>query len=194
MHCRREKPLGLIRNVFGREIRRPFRQTLDDGLPYFIQPVSILRRHRQELREIVQLAIFLDQRQQRAFIFQQICLVEQPERWRAGVRYDYTQLPSDRSQYERAGLAYLTFLPSEFSLISLQGRQARRFGLRGEHSAGECLSSGRSVVGHGNGGTSEDGMVAQHGKQFARHVRREVVDPAIDHLHPLGMCARQDHE
>lgn len=48
-------------------------------------------------------------------------------RWRAGVRYDYTQLPTDRSRHEQAGLSYLTFAPSEFSLISLQGRQARRF-------------------------------------------------------------------
>ncbi|MBI3550048.1 MAG: hypothetical protein HY078_13505 [Elusimicrobia bacterium] len=48
-------------------------------------------------------------------------------RWRAGARYDYTQLPADRSRHEQAGLAYLTFSPSEFSLISLQGRQARRF-------------------------------------------------------------------
>ncbi|MEK7232510.1 MAG: hypothetical protein AAB268_01735 [Elusimicrobiota bacterium] len=48
-------------------------------------------------------------------------------RWRAGARYDYTQLPADRSHDEQAGLAYLTFTPSEFSLISLQGRQARRF-------------------------------------------------------------------
>ncbi|OGR86961.1 MAG: hypothetical protein A3J74_00785, partial [Elusimicrobia bacterium RIFCSPHIGHO2_02_FULL_57_9] len=48
-------------------------------------------------------------------------------RWRFGARYDYTQLPADRSRHEQAGLAYLTFTPSEFSLISLQGRQARRF-------------------------------------------------------------------
>ncbi len=48
-------------------------------------------------------------------------------RWRAGVRGDYTQLPADHSRHEEAGLAYLTFFPSEFSLISLSGRQARRF-------------------------------------------------------------------
>lgn len=48
-------------------------------------------------------------------------------RWRVGARYDYTQLPADRSRYEQAGLAYLTFTPSEFSLISFQGRRARRF-------------------------------------------------------------------
>lgn len=48
-------------------------------------------------------------------------------RWRTGIRYDYTQFPDDRAKHEKAGLAYLTFTPSEFSLISLQGRQARRF-------------------------------------------------------------------
>lgn len=48
-------------------------------------------------------------------------------RWRAGARYDYTQLPADRSRNEKGGLAYLTFMPSEFSLISLQGRRTRRF-------------------------------------------------------------------
>jgi hypothetical protein len=48
-------------------------------------------------------------------------------RWRSGARYDYTQFPDDRSKHEKGGLAYLTFTPSEFSLISLQGRRARRF-------------------------------------------------------------------
>jgi len=48
-------------------------------------------------------------------------------RWRAGARYDYTQMPSDRSQHEEAGLAYVTFQPTEFTSLSLQGRQARRF-------------------------------------------------------------------
>lgn len=48
-------------------------------------------------------------------------------RWRTGFRYDYTQFPDDRAKHEKAGLAYLTFTPSEFSLISLQGRRARRF-------------------------------------------------------------------
>lgn len=48
-------------------------------------------------------------------------------RWRTGVRYDYTQFPTDHSRHEQAGLAYLTFTPTEFSLISLQGRQARKF-------------------------------------------------------------------
>lgn len=48
-------------------------------------------------------------------------------RWRAGARYDYTQLPGDRSRHEKGALAYLTFAPSEFSRISLQGRRATRF-------------------------------------------------------------------
>ncbi|MEK7745591.1 MAG: hypothetical protein AAB576_02895 [Elusimicrobiota bacterium] len=48
-------------------------------------------------------------------------------RWRAGARYDYTQLPADRSAHEAGGLAYLTFMPTEFSLVSLQGRRALRF-------------------------------------------------------------------
>lgn len=48
-------------------------------------------------------------------------------RWRVGARYDYTQLPADGSMHEAGGLAYLTFTPSEFSLISVQGRRARRF-------------------------------------------------------------------
>ncbi|HBL15376.1 MAG: hypothetical protein A2X36_08340 [Elusimicrobia bacterium GWA2_69_24] len=48
------------------------------------------------------------------------------QRWRAGARYDYTELPADGSVRETGGLAYLTFMPSEFSLISLQGRRARR--------------------------------------------------------------------
>lgn len=48
-------------------------------------------------------------------------------RWRAGARYDYTQLPDDRARHEKGGLAYLTFMPSEFSLLSLQLRQTRKF-------------------------------------------------------------------
>jgi len=48
-------------------------------------------------------------------------------RWKTGFRYDYTQLPTDGTMHEAGGLAYLTFMPSEFSLISLQGRRARRF-------------------------------------------------------------------
>jgi len=43
-------------------------------------------------------------------------------RWRTGGRYDYTQTPLDHTIAEKGGLIYLTFTPSEFSLISLQGR------------------------------------------------------------------------
>ena len=48
------------------------------------------------------------------------------QRWRSGVRGDYTLLPADGSKHEAGALAYLTFTPSEFSAISLQGRQARK--------------------------------------------------------------------
>lgn len=47
-------------------------------------------------------------------------------RWRAGARYDYTELPGDGSVHEAGALGYLTFMPSEFSLVSLQGRRERR--------------------------------------------------------------------
>ncbi|MFH2203437.1 MAG: hypothetical protein ABIJ96_10005 [Elusimicrobiota bacterium] len=47
-------------------------------------------------------------------------------RWRAGARYDYAQVPTDGSLHEAGGLAYLTFTPSEYSRISIQGRRARR--------------------------------------------------------------------
>jgi hypothetical protein len=42
-------------------------------------------------------------------------------RWRFGVRGDYVNKP-----VEKGGLAYITFWPSEFSAISLQGRAIRR--------------------------------------------------------------------
>jgi hypothetical protein len=42
-------------------------------------------------------------------------------RWRAGLRGDYVQEPS-----EKGGLAYLTFWSSEFSALSLQGSLVRR--------------------------------------------------------------------
>lgn len=48
-------------------------------------------------------------------------------RWKTGFRYDYTQLPTDGKTHEAGGLAYITFTPSEFSLLSLQARRARRF-------------------------------------------------------------------
>jgi hypothetical protein len=45
-------------------------------------------------------------------------------RWRAGVRYDWSQSPA-LSGHAEGELAYLTFTPSEFSLISLQGRRRK---------------------------------------------------------------------
>ncbi|MBI4051629.1 MAG: hypothetical protein HY400_03905 [Elusimicrobia bacterium] len=47
-------------------------------------------------------------------------------RWRVGGRYDWSESPSDDSQHEAGGLLYLTFAPSEFSLISVQGRQIKK--------------------------------------------------------------------
>ncbi|MBI4055470.1 MAG: hypothetical protein HY402_04975 [Elusimicrobia bacterium] len=47
-------------------------------------------------------------------------------RWRAGGRYDWTESPQDNSRHDQGGLLYLTFTPSEFSLISLQGKQVKR--------------------------------------------------------------------
>ncbi|MBI4800959.1 MAG: hypothetical protein HY796_00360 [Elusimicrobia bacterium] len=49
-------------------------------------------------------------------------------RWRAGGRYDWTRAPGDGTAHESGGLVYLTFMPSEFSRISLQGRQVDRSG------------------------------------------------------------------
>lgn len=47
-------------------------------------------------------------------------------RWRCGFRYDWSESPLDGSRHEEGGLAYLTFMPSEFSLLSLQGRQVKK--------------------------------------------------------------------
>lgn len=47
-------------------------------------------------------------------------------RWHAGTRYDWSESPSDGDRQDKGALAYLTFTPSEFSLISLQGRQTRK--------------------------------------------------------------------
>jgi hypothetical protein len=46
-------------------------------------------------------------------------------RWRTGARYDYSESPLDKTIETKGGLAYVTFTPSEFSLISLQGRHVR---------------------------------------------------------------------
>jgi hypothetical protein len=45
-------------------------------------------------------------------------------RWQAGVRGDWIETSSER-EHEAGALAYLTFTPSEFSLLSLQGRGVR---------------------------------------------------------------------
>lgn len=46
-------------------------------------------------------------------------------RWRIGGRYDLTEFPRDGDRRDRGGLTYLTFTPSEYSLISLQGRRTK---------------------------------------------------------------------
>ncbi|MBI4396826.1 MAG: hypothetical protein HY548_07010, partial [Elusimicrobia bacterium] len=46
-------------------------------------------------------------------------------RWRAGARYDWSESPDNADAHESGGLAYLTFTPSEFSLISFQGKQTK---------------------------------------------------------------------
>jgi hypothetical protein len=48
--------------------------------------------------------------------------VQVARRWRIGGRYDYSETPTDKNITEKGGLMYVTFTPSEFSLISLQGR------------------------------------------------------------------------
>lgn len=48
------------------------------------------------------------------------------QRWHSGVRYDYSQFPDDGGRHESGQLAYVTYSPSEFNLISLQGRQVQR--------------------------------------------------------------------
>lgn len=45
-------------------------------------------------------------------------------RWHIGARYDVSQTLLG-TEWERGGLGFLTFTPSEFSLISLQGRRTR---------------------------------------------------------------------
>lgn len=44
-------------------------------------------------------------------------------RWRIGGRYDWSEFPAADTSHESGGLLYLTFTPSEFSLISLQGKR-----------------------------------------------------------------------
>ncbi|MEK7721356.1 MAG: hypothetical protein AAB359_03095 [Elusimicrobiota bacterium] len=47
-------------------------------------------------------------------------------RWRTGARYDWTQFPGGGAAHESGGLAYLSFASSEFSRLSLQGRQVKK--------------------------------------------------------------------
>ncbi len=47
-------------------------------------------------------------------------------RWHIGGRYDYSQFTLDNKAFEQGGLAYLSLSPSEFSLVSLQGRYVNR--------------------------------------------------------------------
>ncbi len=49
-------------------------------------------------------------------------------RWRAGGRYDWSESPDVGDAHESGGLAYLTFMPSEFSLVSVQGREVKKAG------------------------------------------------------------------
>ena len=48
-------------------------------------------------------------------------------RWRVGGRFDLTELPGAPGR-EKGGLAFLTFMPSEFSLISVQVRGVKQEG------------------------------------------------------------------
>lgn len=47
-------------------------------------------------------------------------------RWHLGARYDYTRFPEDSSIDEQGVLGFLTFTPSEFSLLTWQARGVRR--------------------------------------------------------------------
>ncbi len=48
------------------------------------------------------------------------------QRWAAGGRYDYSQFPTDNNSHEYGGLVFLTYSPSEFSHLSLQGSHFKR--------------------------------------------------------------------
>lgn len=48
------------------------------------------------------------------------------KRWHIGGRGDYSEFPENEGMNEKGGLAYFTFTPSEFSLVSLQGRYVTR--------------------------------------------------------------------
>ncbi len=48
------------------------------------------------------------------------------KRWHVGGRYDYSEFPEAEKINEKGGLAFLSFTPSEFSLVSAQGRYIKR--------------------------------------------------------------------
>src|SRR3989304_6008786 len=48
------------------------------------------------------------------------------KRWHLGGRFDYSEFTEVENLNEKGGLGYITFTPSEFSLVSLQGRYVKR--------------------------------------------------------------------
>lgn len=66
--------------------------------------------------------------EQRAEAFGAFSYVEYQfaRRWRTGLRGDWAENVVTEVEREKGGLAYLTFRPSEFSAISVQGRLIRR--------------------------------------------------------------------
>lgn len=55
------------------------------------------------------------------------------QRWATGGRYDYSQFPDQNDLHEYGGLIFLTYSPSEFSHISLQGSHVTRSDGRDEN-------------------------------------------------------------
>lgn len=68
-------------------------------------------------------------------------------RWHLGGRYDYTARPDRGEAHDRGGLASLTFTPSEFSSLSLQGKRIRTF--EGETSYQGFLKMTFNIGPHG---------------------------------------------
>jgi len=48
------------------------------------------------------------------------------QRWATGGRYDFSQFATDNGTHEYGGLVFITYSPSEFSHISLQGSHVKR--------------------------------------------------------------------
>ena len=48
------------------------------------------------------------------------------QRWATGGRYDFSQFAADNGTHEYGGLVFITYSPSEFSHISLQGSHVKR--------------------------------------------------------------------